>query len=192
MLVGLSKYVVKCSIYDNLHCAWKYSSPAALHKNSCFRRQNKVWRNNCGFKGRYIWQRLLLPPTVIIATACLLRIRGFFFSLPTLWLTSPLARHKYSISATKVGYSELCNTNTCGTYWPKRFCDSFPQNRWSLHLSSCLVVVCPQYVATMAAWVFNGSLKCLLFLCCLIIILCVSSVNGWWWLCKCFIGEQHG
>jgi len=34
--------------------------------------------------------------------------------------------------------------------------------------------------------------KCFLFLCCLIIILCVSSVNGWWWICKCPIREQHG
>lgn len=54
---------------------------------------------------------------------------------------------------------------------------------------------CVQKQATMTALsarVFSSSLKCFLFLCCLIIILCVSSVNGWWWLCKCAIGEQHG
>lgn len=73
---------------------------------------------------------------------------------------------------------------------------SFGLNRWWLHLSSSyLVVSCVQNQATATAlsvWVFNGTLKCFLFLCRLIMIFCVSSMNGWWWLCKCAIGEWLG
>lgn len=42
---------------------------------------------------------------------------------------------------------------------------SFPLNRWSLHLSSCLVAFCAQYQATMTALsvqVFNGCPEMLL------------------------------
>lgn len=101
---------------------------AALHKNSCSSKQNKVWRNNCGFKGRCVWQLLLLPPTLIVATASLLRGLFFFFHFP-LWFTFPPTLHKYSISATWEGYTELRNTSARGTHWPECFRDFFSPKR---------------------------------------------------------------
>lgn len=70
----------------NLHCAVKCGPPAVSHKNLARARRNS-WRNNSGFKSRYIWWRLLLPRAAIVAAVRLLGIGGFY-SLPTPWLTS--------------------------------------------------------------------------------------------------------
>lgn len=113
--------------------------------------------------------------------------RIFFFFFSGIPLSgSPL--RKYSFSAAYVGYTALRNMNTWGHVGQSvgvfffLFAMSFPPQTDDHYIScSYLLAFCAQYQATMTALsvrVFNGSLKCFLFLCCLIIILCVSSVNG--------------
>ena len=102
--------------------------------------ETKLGELSVDLKGRCIWRHLLLPPTAIVATACLLRIRGFFFFFPqhpTLWLPFP----QIQLLSSLCRLHRVTQHEHLGTRWPKcwvfffPFCDVFsPPNGWSLHL----------------------------------------------------------